>query len=65
MTSSSLGTDEPGPYTEAMSSKKPLSEEDLALFRDAVGEVRAVADDRVHDVPRRRPPAVARSAEKG
>ena len=47
-----------------MSAKKPVSEEDLALFRDAVGEVRSVRDDRVHDAPRRRPPPVARSAEK-
>ena len=47
-----------------MSAKKPVSEEDLALFRNAVGEVRSVQDDRVHDAPRRRPPPVARSAEK-
>jgi len=47
-----------------MSAKKPVSEEDLALFRDAVGEVRSVADDRVHETPRRQDrPVAARSAE--
>ena len=48
-----------------MSAKKPVSDEDLALFRDAVGDVRSVADDRVHDTPRRRAAPVARSAEVG
>ena len=47
-----------------MSAKKPVSEEDLALFRDAVGEVRSVADDRVHETPRRTEPPLARSAER-
>ena len=47
-----------------MSAKKPVSEEDLALFRDAVGEVRSVADDRVHETPRRAERPVARSAER-
>ena len=47
-----------------MSAKKPVSEEDLALFRDAVGEVKSVADDRVHVPPRRRERPAARSAER-
>lgn len=45
-----------------MSARKPLSDEDLQLFRDAVGEVRSVADDRVADTHPRPKPPVARSA---
>jgi len=47
-----------------MSAKKPISEEDLALFRDAVGEVKSVADDRIAPTPPRRSPPAARSAER-
>lgn len=37
-----------------MSKKRPVSEEDAALFRNAAGDVRAIDDDRV-PVHRRRP----------
>ena len=47
-----------------MSARKPVSEEDVALFREAVGEVRSVADDRVHQRPRRAEGPRARSAER-
>jgi len=45
-----------------MSARKPVTEEDLQLFRDAVGEVRSVADDRVPDANPRSKPPIARSA---
>lgn len=38
-----------------MSAKKPLSEDDLSLFREAVGEVRRVKNDRVDSAPARTP----------
>lgn len=46
-----------------MSARKPVSEEDLELFRDAVGDVKSVADDRVHEQPKRAARPRARSAE--
>jgi len=47
-----------------MSAKKTVSESDMALFREAVGEVRSVADDRVHQRPRRPERPLARSTER-
>lgn len=48
-----------------MSARKPLDENDRKLFRDAVGEVRPVLDDRVAETPSPRARrAVARSAER-
>lgn len=43
-----------------MSKKRPVSEEDAALFRDAAGDVRAIDDDR-EPVYRRRPKAQPRA----
>lgn len=40
-------------YWDMSAKKRSISDDDMALFRDAVGEVRPVHDDRVHDTPRR------------
>jgi len=46
-----------------MSPKNPISDDDRSLFRDAVGEVKPVADDR-HQNERRKPPAEPRSQQR-
>lgn len=46
-----------------MARKKTISDEDSSLFRDAVGDVRPVANDRV-DEPARRPKPAVRQAER-
>jgi DNA-nicking Smr family endonuclease len=45
-----------------MSDKKTVSEDDMSLFRDAVGEVKPVQNDRVHATPPR--PAVPRLRQR-
>lgn len=46
-----------------MSNKKPISDDDRSLFRDAVGEVKPVGTDRQQLTPKK-PPARPRSTER-
>jgi len=46
-----------------MSEKNPLSDDDKALFRDAVGEVRSVDNDKVPDTSAR-PAPIVRSGDR-
>ena len=46
-----------------MSVKKPVSDDDKSLFRDAVGDVKPVRDDRVHETPARPAPTRLRQRE--
>ncbi len=44
-----------------MSPKKPITPEDSALFRDAVGDVRPVSTGKHHEAPKK-PPAIPRQS---
>lgn len=46
-----------------MAARRKITDEDSSLFRDAVGDVKPVADDRV-DEPRRPPRPAVRQAER-
>ena len=47
-----------------MASRRKITDEDSSLFRDAVGDVRPVANDRVDQPPKRRVPPAPRQAER-